>query len=106
MTRLRSLLIVFALFAAAGTLALGQADRGPIKIGFLVPLSGGLAQNGRDILNGFLLYLEEINYTAAGRKIQLIVEDDEGIPAVGLTKARKLVERDRVHLMAGTLLSS
>ena len=42
----------------------------------------------------------------AAVEIQLIVEDDEGIPAVGLTKARKLVERDRVHLMAGTLLSS
>ena len=97
---------VIAILLATATLAFAQTDRGPIKIGFLVPLSGGLAQNGRDILNGFLLYLEEINYTAAGRKIQLIVEDDEGIPAVGLTKARKLVERDRVHLMAGTLLSS
>ena len=69
-------------------------------------MSGPYAQNGRDILNGFLLYLEEIGYRAAGRDIQLIVEDDEAIPAVGLTKARKLVERDRVHLMAGALLSS
>ena len=43
---------------------------------------------------------------AAGRQIQVIVEDDEAIPAVGLTKARKLVERDKVHLMAGALLSS
>ena len=48
-----------------------------------------LAQNGRDILNGFLLSLEEIGYRAGGREIQLIVEDDEGIPAVGLTKAQK-----------------
>jgi branched-chain amino acid transport system substrate-binding protein len=79
---------------------------GPIRIGFLAPLSGPYAQNGRDILNGFLLYLEEIGYRAAGREIQLVVEDDEAIPAVGLTKARKLVERDRVHVMAGGLLSS
>jgi branched-chain amino acid transport system substrate-binding protein len=100
--------LAIVLLVVGGTLALGQGspDRGPIRIGFLTPLSGGLAQNGRDILNGFLLYLEEIGYTAAGRRIELIVEDDEGIPAVGLTKARKLVERDRVHLMAGTLLSS
>ena len=81
-------------------------SRGPIKIGFLVPLSGANAQNGRDILNGFLLYLEEIGYRAGGRQIQLIVEDDEAIPAVGLTKTRKLVERDEVHVMAGALLSS
>ena len=92
------------LFAAAGLL-LGQAQT-PIKIGFMVPLSGGSAQNGRDILNGFLLYLDEIGYRAGGRQIQLIVEDDEAIPAVGLTKARKLVERDEVHVMGGALLSS
>jgi branched-chain amino acid transport system substrate-binding protein len=83
-----------------------QSVDGPIKVGFLAPLSGPYAQNGRDILNGFLLYLDEIGYRAGGRQIQLIVEDDEAIPAVGLTKARKLVERDRVHVMAGGLLSS
>jgi branched-chain amino acid transport system substrate-binding protein len=81
-------------------------EAGPIKIGFLVPLSGPNAQNGRDILNGFLLSLEEIKYRAGGREIQVIVEDDEAVPAVGLTKARKLVERDKVDLMAGALLSS
>ena len=90
----------------AGTFVAGQTPASPIKLGFLVPLSGAYAQNGRDILNGLLLYLDEIGYRAAGRPIELIVEDDEAIPAVGLTKARKLVERDQVHLMAGALLSS
>src|SRR5712671_5898367 len=110
----RSLLIpyvVLILLAAAGTLAGGQAvtgkpDRGPIRIGFIAPLSGPNAQNGRDILNGFVLYLEEIGSRAGGRRIDVIIEDDEAIPAVGLTKTRKLVERDKVHLMAGALLSS
>jgi branched-chain amino acid transport system substrate-binding protein len=102
----RSRSLVFVAFAlVAGSLSLGQAQA-PIKIGFMVPLSGGSAQNGRDILNGFLLYLDEIGYRAGGRQIQLIVEDDEAIPAVGLTKARKLVERDEVHVMGGALLSS
>jgi branched-chain amino acid transport system substrate-binding protein len=82
------------------------SKQGPIKVGFLVPLSGPYVQNGRDILNGFLLFLDEIGYQAAGRRIEVIVEDDEAIPAVGLTKARKLIERDNVHVMAGTLLSS
>jgi branched-chain amino acid transport system substrate-binding protein len=93
--------IAVVLMAAAGR----SAD-GPIRVGFLSPLSGPYAQNGRDILNGFLLYLEEIGYRAGGREIQVVIEDDEAIPAVGLTKARKLVERDRVHVMAGGLLSS
>jgi branched-chain amino acid transport system substrate-binding protein len=104
MKRLR-FLVVLTVVVAAGLLR-AQAPEGPIRIGFIVPLSGPFAQNGRDILNGFLLLLDEVGYRAGGRQIQLIIEDDEAIPAVTLTKARKLVESDRVHLMAGTLLAS
>ncbi len=105
MNAVRALVLVVA---GAATFISAQTNdtRPPIKIGFMVPLSGGNAQNGRDILNGFLMYLDEIGYRAGGRRIDLIVEDDEAIPAVGLTKARKLVERDEVHVMAGALLSS
>jgi branched-chain amino acid transport system substrate-binding protein len=98
--------VLLALVCAAKIIAAQNDTSAPIKIGFMVPLSGGNAQNGRDILNGFLMYLDEIGYRAGGRRIELIVEDDEAIPAVGLTKARKLVERDEVHVMAGALLSS
>jgi branched-chain amino acid transport system substrate-binding protein len=107
----RALLVVAVVgvvgVVGAGALASGQSSsRDSIKVGFLVPLSGPYVQNGRDILNGFLLALDEMRYRAGGRRVELIVEDDEAIPAVGLTKARKLVERDKVHLMAGALLSS
>jgi branched-chain amino acid transport system substrate-binding protein len=108
--RVRASGVALTLLIAVGSLVSGQdagrASTTPIRIGFLAPLSGPYVQNGRDILNGFLLALDEIGYRAGGRPIQLIVEDDEAIPAVGLTKARKLVERDQVHLMAGALLSS
>jgi branched-chain amino acid transport system substrate-binding protein len=97
-------LVASALVVAGGSLP-GTAQ-GPIKVGFIAPLSGAYAQTGRDILNGFQLYLDEIQSRAAGRPIELIIEDDEAVPAVALTKARKLVERDRVHLMTGALLSS
>jgi branched-chain amino acid transport system substrate-binding protein len=103
MKRIALVIIVFFVGALG---AASQSTNEAIRVGFLTPLSGPYAQNGRDILNGFLMYLEEIGYTAAGRPIQLIIEDDEAIPAVSLTKARKLVERDRVHVMAGGLLSS
>ena len=96
----RYALVALALVLVAGTLAARQ-QAGPIRLGFIVPLSGPSAQNGRDILDGLLLYLEEIGYRAAGREIELIVEDTEGIPAVALTKTRKLVEADEVHLMGG-----
>jgi branched-chain amino acid transport system substrate-binding protein len=104
---------IFALAAvlAATALLAGQTlsqppAANPIRLGFVGPLSGAYAQNGRDILNGMRLYLEQIGSQAAGRKIELIVEDDEAIPANSLTKARKLVERDGVDVMAGGLLSS
>ena len=104
--------ILAAAVVGAATLAAGgqgtsrPSSQEPIKVGFLAPLSGPYVQNGRDILNGFLLALDEMGHRAGGRPIELIVEDDEAIPAVGLTKARKLIERDRVHLMTGALLSS
>jgi branched-chain amino acid transport system substrate-binding protein len=104
----KALRILVALVVIGGAVSVlrAQAPAAPIRIGFIVPLSGANAQNGRDILNGFLLLLEEAGYQAGGRRIELIVEDDEGIPAVGLTKARKLVERDQVHMMGGPLLAS
>jgi branched-chain amino acid transport system substrate-binding protein len=80
--------------------------KGPIKIGFITPLSGGMAANGKDMLAGIELYLEEIGYQVAGRKIELIVEDDEATPATSLTKTRKLVEKDGVHVMSGGLMAS
>jgi branched-chain amino acid transport system substrate-binding protein len=109
----RKIAAIFALasvLAAAGLLAaqtLSQSPAArPIRVGYVGPLSGAYAQNGRDILNGLRLYLEQIGSQAAGRKIELIVEDDEALPANSLTKARKLVERDGVDVMAGGLLSS
>jgi branched-chain amino acid transport system substrate-binding protein len=80
--------------------------KGPIKIGWISPLSGGMAANGKDMLTGIELYLEEIGYQVAGRKIEFLIEDDEANPATGLTKTRKLVEKDGVHLMTGGLMAS
>ena len=47
------------------------------------------------MLTGIELYLEEIGYQAAGRKIELIVEDDEANPAVGLTKQESWWKRTK-----------
>lgn len=83
-----------------------SAGKGPIRIGFIAPLSGAFAQNGKDMLDGFTLYLEEIGFSAAGRPIELTVEDDEGKPQVSLTKVRKLVELNGVHMLGGNLLAN
>lgn len=58
------------------------------------------------MVDGFKMYLDEINYTVAGRKIELIVEDETANPAVAVTKVRKLITHDKVNLIAGLFLVS
>ncbi|HLQ64351.1 MAG TPA: ABC transporter substrate-binding protein [bacterium] len=79
---------------------------GPIRIGFIAPQTGVFAANGRDMLNGFLMFWEERNNTAGGRKVEVVSEDDAGVPANTLTKARKLVEQDRVDMLVGPLTAN
>jgi branched-chain amino acid transport system substrate-binding protein len=101
------LAVVVAVILVTGSPSASFAQgKGPIKIGYISPLSGGMAANGKDMLTGIELYLQEIGYQVAGRKIELLVEDDEANPATGLTKTRKLVEKDGVHLMTGGLMAS
>ncbi|RPJ04484.1 MAG: ABC transporter substrate-binding protein [Deltaproteobacteria bacterium] len=101
------ILITVAISLVMFSPAASQAKaKGPIKIGYISPLSGGMAANGKDMLSGMELYLEEIGHQVAGRKIELLVEDDEANPATGLTKTRKLVEKDGVHMMTGGLMAS
>src|ERR1043166_9021626 len=78
-------------------------QRPPIKIGFTTDLTGTAAQAAKDMVNGLTLYLDEIGNQMAGRKVELIVEDSQSRPDVAVTKLRKLVEHDRVHLVAGVL---
>ena len=94
-------LAIAALLGAVG--APGWAQKGPIKLGLLVPQTGPLAANGKDMISGLTLFLEEQGNRLAGREIKLIMEDDEGKPATGLTKARGLVEEQGVHVLTGPL---
>jgi branched-chain amino acid transport system substrate-binding protein len=82
------------------------AQKGPIKVGFLAPVTGGGAAVGKDMLNGFQMYLDEIGSQMAGRKVEVIVEDTQAQPPIALTKIRKLAESDRVHVLAGGFLAS
>lgn len=98
-------LVFFAILLFIPSLAFAQQE-GPIKIGFISTVSGPFAQLGKDMLDGANLYLEEHNATMAGRKIDLIVEDEAGAPAVALTKIRKLVEMNNVAILFGLTLAN
>ncbi len=97
-----SLVLVAALVGGGSTFA----AQGPIKIGLIVPLTGVFAPNGRDMVNGLELALAQAGNKAAGVEIRVITEDDQGTPAQTLTKARKLVELDKVDLLVGPLAAS
>ena len=101
--RLMACAMALALLAAGGP---ADAQQGPIKIGLIVPLTGVFSPNGRDMVNGFTLALGQVGNKAAGRDIQVITEDDQGTPPQTLTKARKLVELDKVDLLVGPLAAS
>ncbi|PYN34165.1 MAG: ABC transporter substrate-binding protein, partial [Candidatus Rokuibacteriota bacterium] len=96
--------LVLASCVAGGAGVASAAET--IKVGFMAPLSGIFAQAGKDMLEGLKLAFEQIGYQTAGRKIELIDEDDEGNPAVAQAKYRKLVTQDHVHVLTGVLLSN
>src|SRR5256712_13970967 len=78
----------------------------PVKIGMLVPLTGVLTRKGAEAVEVTRLYFDEIGWKVSGRPIELLVEDYEGKPDVGCTRARKLVERDGVHMLKGIVSSA
>jgi branched-chain amino acid transport system substrate-binding protein len=78
----------------------------PLKIGVLMPTSGVFAVLGQRQLNGMRFAIEEAGGEVAGRKIEMLHEDSEGKPDVGLAKTRKLVLSDRIDVMAGIINSA
>jgi branched-chain amino acid transport system substrate-binding protein len=98
------LLLGTALSFAAASIAPAQAEE--LRIGFIAPMSGGFAQVGKDMVDGFQLYLDQHGGKLGGADVKLIVEDDQAKPDLGVTKAKKLVLADKVHMFVGGVLAS
>lgn len=81
-----------------------EEEVAPIKIGVPAALSGAAAQTGIDIRNGIILAAKEKG-TILGRPIEIIVEDSEGKPDIGLRKAEKLVFKDGCVAILGIVSS-
>ncbi len=103
---LTALVVLVASGGLASRTPAAAQSPGPIKIGFIYPDKGPLAQLGIDLRDGFLLYWGEVGNKAGGRPVELILETKASSkPDEGLTKARKLVEHDKVHLLGGVIAS-
>ena len=93
---------VAAVLLASG-LGVGAHAADAIRIGFLTVKSGALAAGGKQMEDGLRLFLKERNNMIAGRKVELIVADTAGQPAITKTKTQELVEKDKVNVIIGPL---
>jgi branched-chain amino acid transport system substrate-binding protein len=106
MTTRRTPLILGALaaaFAFAGAPAWAQPAK--LKVGLMLPYTGTYAALGTAIENGFRLYVEEQGGKLGGREIEYVKVDDESDPSKATDNVNKLVKRDNVDVLVGTVHS-
>src|SRR6266852_5955509 len=88
--------------AVAGALALAPARaEDAVKIGLILPMTGGQASTGKQIDNAIKLYMQQHGDTVAGKKIEVILKDDGAVPDKTKTAAQELIVNDKVSVIAG-----
>ena len=93
--------------ASAGFLLpdIAAAQASKIRVGFMLPYTGTFSQLGVAIENGFRLAINEQGGKLGGREIEYFKVDDESEPSKGIENANKLVQRDKVDVLVGTVHS-
>ncbi|WP_295646174.1 ABC transporter substrate-binding protein [uncultured Methylibium sp.] len=105
MPRLSSLAFATALALAAVPLAAQAQAAGKVKVGFMLPYTGTFAALGVAIENGFRLHVEEQGGKLGGREVEFVKVDDESDPAKATDNVNKLIKRDNVDVLVGTVHS-
>ncbi|MBS0447487.1 MAG: ABC transporter substrate-binding protein [Proteobacteria bacterium] len=98
------LMLSMAVALATVTAAHAQGQP-PIKVGLMLPATGTYAALGTMIENGFKLYVQEQGGKLGGREIQYFKVDDESEPAKATDNVNKLIKRDNVDVLVGTVHS-
>jgi branched-chain amino acid transport system substrate-binding protein len=92
--------IAAATLMGASSLAAAQAQE-TVKIGLIVPMTGGQASTGQQINNAIKLYQQKNGDTVAGKKIEVILKDDAALPDNTKRIAQELIVNDKVNIIAG-----
>jgi branched-chain amino acid transport system substrate-binding protein len=100
--KLKTLALAAALVAASSAHAQGLPK---LKVGLMLPATGTFAALGTAIENGFRLYVTEQGGKLAGREIEFVKVDDESDPAKATDNVNKLIKRDNVDVLVGTVHS-
>ncbi len=90
---------------AAFAVAPAHAQQAKLKVGFMLPYTGTFAALGNAIENGFRLHVEESGGKLGGREVEFVKVDDESEPAKATDNVNKLVNRDKVDVLVGTVHS-
>ena len=96
----RTSFLIAALLAAGGVQAQSK-----LKVGLMLPATGTYAQLGTAIENGFRLYVTEQGGKLGGREIEYVKVDDESDPSKATDNVNKLIKRDNVDVLIGTVHS-
>ena len=86
--------------ALAATIGAASAED-TVKVGLIVPLTGGQASTGKQIDNAIKLYQQQNGATVAGKKVEVIVKDDGAVPDNTKRIAQELIVNDKVSFIAG-----
>ncbi len=97
----RKLLHTLAATALACSLGTAFAQDNTFKVGLILPLTGPFASTGKQLEAAARLYMAQNGDSVAGKKVQLIVKDDTGLPEVTKRLAQELVVTDKVQVLAG-----
>ncbi len=84
---------------------IARAQSSKIRVGLMLPYTGTFAQLGVAIENGFRMALAEQGGKLGGREVEFFKVDDESEPSKGVENATKLVQRDKVDVLVGTVHS-
>lgn len=95
-----------ALGVALASTCIASPALADVKIGFLATLSGNGAALGQDMIDGFKLALDERDGKLGGQVINLLIEDDQLKPDVGVQAVRKFLEKEKVDIVAGVTFSN
>ena len=93
-----------ALCAMGASLALAQTPA-KLKVGLMLPYTGTFASLGTAIENGFRQHVNELGGKIAGREVEYFKVDDESEPAKATDNVNKLIKRDQVDVLIGTVHS-
>jgi branched-chain amino acid transport system substrate-binding protein len=91
--------------AAVTCLSAHAQTNSKLKVGLMLPATGTFAALGTAIENGFRLYINEQGGKLAGREIEFVKVDDESDPSKATDNVNKLIKRDNVDVLVGTVHS-